>query len=61
MERRTHSDVLKGRLSFKCISNRFLEKYKEWKTHTQNIISLKMNDLFIFLREKWRHIRAQNK
>ena len=25
----THSDVLKGRLSFKTISNRFLEKYKE--------------------------------
>ena len=25
----THSDVLKGRLSFKTISNRYLEKYKE--------------------------------
>ena len=25
----TYSDVLKGRLSFKVISNRFLEKYKE--------------------------------
>ena len=25
----THSDVLKGRMSFKTISNRFLEKYKE--------------------------------
>lgn len=25
----THSDVLKGRMSFKTISNRYLEKYKE--------------------------------
>jgi hypothetical protein len=25
----TYSEVLKGRMSFKTISNRFLEKYKE--------------------------------